>query len=85
MLKISLNNPESGWAYARLSDHSKESLVIGAPRKNKVELKINVCFRPPRHELLFSSRASMPTGYSLGAERWSPVPTTPLSPKYMVR
>jgi hypothetical protein len=27
MLKISLNNPESGWAYARLSDESKELLV----------------------------------------------------------
>jgi hypothetical protein len=27
MLKISLNNPESGWAYARLSDQSKELLV----------------------------------------------------------
>ena len=27
MLKISLSNPESGWAYARLSDQSKELLV----------------------------------------------------------
>src|SRR5260370_18310048 len=27
MLKISLNNPESGWAYGRLSDQNKELLV----------------------------------------------------------
>lgn len=27
MLKISLNNPESGWAFARLSDERKELLV----------------------------------------------------------
>jgi hypothetical protein len=53
MLKISLNNPESGWAYARLSDQSKESLVIGAPRKNKVKLtidpqRVRLCFREPQ-------------------------------------
>lgn len=30
MLKISLDNPQSGWAYARLSDGDKE-LVVAAP------------------------------------------------------